>query len=305
MSRALVITALVGVIVACVGALLSAGAPTREAAVEAMAARSLDELGLLAGVADDEGELLREEPLGVEVISDGGPLWAVDSVERAVGASPYFALANSPHLLRTEIIDERGAIALQLHLWRGGWELREPEPLRARVAPWAAVVAGLFGAALALFTRRLSVGIAGAGALAQLGLALDPLPRHLFPPRGLLDAWANGPLFGRLVPMIRQMSSLQLGIVAAALAASLVLVAFDHRRTRGRDGDVGLGPASLAALLGTLGALAWVEAASRGSLFAACDLRVGAYFGWLALAGLLVAWLPALHLAREAWRAKN
>ena len=69
--------------------------------------------------------------------------------------------------------------------------------------------------------------------------------------------------------------------------------------------DLGLGSAGLAALVGSFGALAWIEAASRGSLFAACDVRFGAWSGWLALLGLIVAWLPAIRVAREAWRAKH
>ena len=93
-----------------------------------------------------------------------------------------------------------------------------------------------------------------------------------------------------------------LGVVVALFVASLVLVGFDHRRSRGADEDLGLGDASLTALLGTLGALCWLEVASRGALFAACDVRVGAYFGWLGLAGLILAWLPAIRVAREAWR---
>ncbi|KIG13475.1 hypothetical protein DB30_08041 [Enhygromyxa salina] len=303
-SRTLVITALLGVILACLGALWSNGAATRRASTYAMATESLAELSLLAGIADDDGELQRDEPMAVEVISDGGPLWVLGSVEQAVAADPHFEADDSPHLLRAEVIDARGGVALQLHLWRAGWELRVPEPRRVRIAVWAAVVAGIFGAALALFVQRMSVGIAAAGVLAQLFLAIDPLPRELFPPRPLVDEWASGPLFGRVIPFIRGLESLQLGVVAAALAGSLVLVAFDHRRTRGRDDDVGLGSASLTALLGTIGVVAWIEAASRGSLFAACDPRFGGYAGWLALAGLILAWLPAIRVSREAWRAR-
>jgi hypothetical protein len=303
-SRALVITALLGVILACLGGLWSSGAATRRASAYTMASRSLADLSLTAGIAGDDGELLRDDTMPIEIIADGGPLWVLDSVERAVAADPHFSVGASPHLLRAEVIDARGGIAMQLHLWRAGWELRMPEPRRVRIAPWAAIVAGVVGAALSLFTRRLSVGIAAAGLLAQLGLAVDPLPRELFPPQRLFEEWAQGPLFGQLVPMIRGLGTLELGVIAAALAGSLVLVGFDHRRTRGRDDDVGLGPATLAAVLGTIGALAWIEAASRGSLFAACDPRFGAYYGWLALAGLILAWLPAIRVSREAWRAR-
>lgn len=305
LPRSLLIAALLGVIVACVGALLAGGVATREAATYGLARRSIDELALLAGLADDQGKLLREEPMAVEVIADGGPMWMLDTVERAAEQSRYFKVDASPHLLRSEIIDERGGVALQLHLWRGGWELREPQPHRVRIAAWAAVVAGLLGAVAGLFTRKLSVGLATAGVLAQVLLAIDPLPPELFPPQRMLEAWSEGPLLGELIGSIRAMSTLHVALASAVVAACLVLVAFDHRRSRGQGGDVGLGSAGVAAVIGSFGALAWIEAASRGSLFAACDVRFGAWSGYLALIGLIVAWLPAIRVAREGWRAKH
>jgi hypothetical protein len=297
-SRSLLIVALVGVVLACVGSQLARGTATRRAATHGLAAAAIDELALLAGLADDAGKLQRDSAMPIEVISDGGPMWALDSVERAVAGSRYFQTGNSPHLLRTELLEARGGIALQLHLWRSGWELREPSPRRVRVAPAAVVLAGLLGAAIALLTRRLSFGIAAAGLLAQLLLAIDPLPRDLFSPQPLLDTWASGPLVARTVAGIRQLGTMGLAIVAAIGAGSLVLVAFDHRRSRGREDDVGLGLATLAAVCGTIGGVAWIEAASRGSLLAACDVRFAAWGGWLALAGLLLAWLPAIRVAR-------
>ncbi len=302
--RTLLVVALVGVIVACLGALLAGGVATREAATYRLAQRSIDELALLAGLADDEGKLLRDEPMAVEVIADGGPLWALDMVERAAEQSAWLRVDNSPHLLRTEVIDERGGIALQLHLWRGGWELREPTPHRIRIAAWAAVLAGLVGAVVATYVGKISVGLASAGVFAQLALAVDPLPPELFPPQGMLAAWGEGPLFGWLFGQIRAMTTLQVA-VAAAVAMCLVLVAFDHRRSREREVDLGLAWAGVAAVLGSFGALAWIEAASRGSLFGACDLRFGAWSGWLALVGLIAAWLPAIRVARESWRGKR
>jgi hypothetical protein len=303
--RTLLIAALIGVIVACLGALGAQGTATREAASYRLAQRSIDELALLAGLADDQGKLLRDEPMAVEVIADGGPLWVLDVVGRAADRSPWFTVGPSRHLLRGEVIDERGGVALQLHLWRGGWELREPEPRRVRIAAWAAVVAGLLGAVAATYTRKLSLGLATAGIFAQLLLALDPLPSELFPPQGVLAAWSEGPLFGELIAAIRSMSSIGVALAAAVVAACLVLVAFDHRRSRGQGGDLGIGWAGVAASLGSFGAVAWLEAASRGSLFAACDLRFGAWAGLVALLGLIVAWLPAIRVAREAWQAKR
>ncbi|HLT39126.1 MAG TPA: hypothetical protein VK034_22735 [Enhygromyxa sp.] len=300
----LVVAALLGVILACLGALLAQGTATRQAATHGLARRSIDELALLAGLADDEGKLLRDQPMAVEVIADGGPLWVLDVVGRAAEQSRWFTVGSSPHLLRGEVIDERGGVALQLHLWRGGWELREPTPRRVRIAAWAAVLAGLLGAVAATYAGRLSVGLATAGVFGQLLLAVDPLPSELFPPEGVFSAWSSGPLFGDAIAAIRAMSPLQVALAAAVVAACLVLVAFDHRRSRGQGGDLGLGWAGIAAVFGSFGAIAWLEAASRGSLLAACDLRFGAWAGWLAMLGLIVAWLPAIRVAREAWQAK-
>jgi hypothetical protein len=174
-----------------------------------------------------------------------------------------------------------------------------------RIAAWAAVVAGLLGAVAGLFARKLSVGLATAGVLSQVLLVLDPLPPELFPPQRMLEAWSEGPLLGELISAIRAMSTLHVALASAVVAACLVLVAFDHQRSRGQGGDVGLGSAGVAAVIGSFGALAWIEAASRGSLFAACDVRFGAWSGYLALIGLIVAWLPAIRVAREGWRAKH
>jgi hypothetical protein len=168
---------------------------------------------------------------------------------------------------------------------------------------WAAVLAGLLGAAAATITGRLSVGLATAGVSAQASLGLAPPPPELFPPQGLLATWAGGPLFATVIATIQGMSTLHVAIAAAVLAGSLLLVGFDHQRSRERSGDLGLAWAGFAAVFGGVGAIAWIEAASRGSLFAACDWRFGAWAGWLALLGLIVAWLPAIRVASEARHA--
>jgi hypothetical protein len=300
-TRRLLILALIGVVIACIGSQLAKGTATRRAATYTLATSAIGELALLAGVADDSGVLQRDEPMPVEVISDGGPLWALDSVEAAVSSSRYFSVGNSPHLLRTELVEARGGIALQLHLWRSGWEIREPLPRRIRISPASVVLAGIVGAAISLLTRRMSLGLATAGVLAQVMLAIDPMPLDLFPPQRLSEAWASAPLVDRTVSAIRGMETLGMGVVAAVGAGSLVLVAFDHKRTRGGDDDLGLAVATLAAFFGLIGVVAFIEAASRGGLFAACDVRFGAWAGWLALLGLILAWLPAIRVAPIRW----
>lgn len=297
MAGRMLVIALVGALLACLALAWLGGEATREVALERMAERELDELALLAGVVDDQGQPLRDEPLPVEVVQDAGSLWIAPAVERAVDASGSFVTGKSPHLLRVEVIEDPRAIALQLHLWRAGWQLRTPEPLRVRTSPWMLVVAGLLGAAAALLVRRVSLGLACAGLLAQILLALIAPPAELFAPRSLVDEWRQGPLFGRLVPAIDAMTPIELAIAAALVCLCLILVAFDHRRSRAREGALDLGSATLFATLGAIGLIGLIEAALRSSFVAA----LGHWPGLLALFGVALAWLPALALAREQW----
>ncbi|GEM_PF-2217560 len=305
--RSAVFGALFGVVLACLAALWAAGPSTRELGVEAVAEDALDDLALLASLRDERGQPLRGEPMAVEVIQDGGPMWVREAVIEAVEASPDFAVGNSPHLLRVEVIDERAGVALQLHLWRAGWDLRMPEPRQVQIAPWAAVVGMILGALAGVFARRVSVTLVVGGVCAQLLLALDPLPEALFPPKSMVATWTEGPLLRRVLGAIDAMSSVHLAMAAAVVAASLVLVAFDHRNSRERDDSVDLGSVSLAALLGSVGSLAWLEAASRGSLLTA----LGHPAGWLALLGLALAcgpvvWVSPLgEAARKARRSRG
>lgn len=302
LPRRLVLLALFGVIVACVAGVLASGQQTRAQVLGALTRSSLDELALLAGVVDDAGQLQREAAMPLEVVAEGGSVWALETVRASVEANPNFSVDASSHILRSEIVEAPGGIAVQLHLWRAGWELREPEPRRARVAPWAAILGGVLGAIAALFSGRLSIGLATSGVLAQLALNFDPLPRGLFPSQTLAQAWASGPLAQRGMAWIRGMGSAELAVLVGLLTVSLILVAFDHRRSRGEVQDLGLGGASLTAGLGFIGALCWLEAASRGALLAACDLRYGAFLGLVAFGGLILAWLPAIRVARDSWR---
>jgi hypothetical protein len=70
----------------------------------------------------------------------------------------------------------------------------------------------------------------------------------------------------------------------ALVAACVVLIYFDHRRSRQRGGRLLLG-----GLLGLLGAAAWIEAAAR---MGAVGLLVSAS-GWIALIGIAGLWWVA------------
>lgn len=300
LPRTIVIVGLVGVIVACLASLWAADDRTRQRGTERLSARALDDLALLAGLRDDEGERLRDEPMPVEVIQDGGPLWVRDAVIEAVEDDPYFEVGNSRHLLRAEVVEARSGLALQLHLWRSGWDLRVPEPRQLHIAPWAPVVGLVLGAVAGIFLRRVSVMLVVAGLTAQLLLGLDPVPAELVPAKPLTELWAEGPLIAPVLDWIDSMTTIHLAVAGALVAMCLVLVAFDHRRSREREDSLDLASASLAAVLGSLGAVGWLEAASRGSLFAAFTHPAG----WVVLLGLVMTCVPMAHVAREEWRAK-
>jgi hypothetical protein len=299
LPRSLLLVALIGTLLSCLALPWLAGPATREAALAGMTDRSLDELALLAGLRDDEGRLLRDEPFVVEVVQEGGSLWIAPTVERVVDDSEWFTTGNSPHLLKVEVVEDPRALALQLHLWRAGWDLRMPEPLRVRTTPWMIVVAGLLGAVAAVLVRRVSLGLAVAGVLAQLLLVTIAPPPELFAPQTTWVEWQTGPLLGRLLPWITSMSPLELAIAFALIALCLVLVAFDHRRSRANPDELDLLGAGVLSLFGTVGLLGLVEAMFRSGFMASLTGVAGV----LALLGLVLAWVPALARARERWQA--
>lgn len=299
--RGQLVVGVLGLVLACVALVWLASQAMRERALERLAARELDELALLAGVVDDAGVRQRDEPLVVEVVQDGGSLWIAPAVARAVDASGDFATGNSRHLLRVEVLEHPRALALQLNLWRAGWQLRVPEPLRVRTSPWVVVVALALAACVAPLVRRISLALALAGVVAQVLLVLVAPPPDLFAPLTLAEEWRRGPLFGWLVPALERLTPLQLAIAVAIVALCLVLVGFDHRRSRAGDDALDLASASLFALLGALGLVALLEAALRSS-FAAALVH---WSGMLALLGLLLAWLPALAQAHQRWQMER
>jgi hypothetical protein len=297
LPRSLLFVALLGTLLAGLALPWLGGQATREAALDEMAGRSLDELALLANLRDEQGQLLRDDRFVVEVVQDGGSLWIAPTVERAVDDSEWFVTGNSPHLLKVEVVEDPRAIALQLHLWRGGWELRAPEPLRVRTTAWMIPIACLLGAATALLLRRISVGLLVAGVVAQLLLGTIIPPRELFPPQTTWLEWQTGPLLGRLLPWIGSMGPIHLAIAVALISLCLVLVGFDHRRSKSDGDELDLLGASVLALLGTAGLIGLVEAVFRSGFWAA----LSGVAGVLALLGIVLAWVPALSLAREGW----
>jgi hypothetical protein len=297
LQRRSTIVLVVAVLAAVVVSLATDGERTRRALVESMASRSLDELALLAGLRDDTGESLRGEPLPVAIVQDGGSTWIREAVADAVEVSPDFAEADSRHLLRIESVQTESAIGLQLRLWREGWELRSPELMRGRVSPWVAVLAAGLGAAVAFWLWRVGPGLLVAGGLAQAVLALLPWPAESIPPTDWLTDVRSGPLLAPLAGLTG--STWVTPVALAVIAFCVVLVAFDHRRSREREDSLKLSTAGGAALMAAAGSLTWLEAALRAGLWASMH----SIAGMLAVVLLAVAWVPAIHRARERLRA--
>lgn len=249
------------------------------AGVGQMAAADLRVLGLRSGLTDAHGRS-HGDPLPVFVQQEGGPLWVTEAVTDAARRTDWLRLdARSHHRLHAEVVHTSAAWALRLSLWRHGWSLRSPVSQRMHLAPWVATASAVAGAIAALARKRFGVGLAVAGALAQL-LVLA-LPRLPVGEVGVRASIVEGPLAQIVIALAGGMEDAAVTIGIAVVVACLVLIALDHRRSRGRGGvRLGLG------LLGVVGGVAWLEAGARSGLLAYATTTIGA----LGLAGLLGLW---------------
>jgi hypothetical protein len=279
---------------ALVAARASHGEGTRRAAVRELSDRALVELAWLAGLQEEvEGAL--PSPMAVGVVQDGGEPWVRDVVVEAVEASDAFRLGDSRHVLRVEAVDTPDVIALQLGLWRQGWDLRAPDVGAVRVAPWAPVLAAALGAAVAWSLARPAVGLLVAGLLAQALVAGLPWPVEDIRPVPWSSEILHGPLGIALAAAARGLAQAGAAVAAAVVAFCLALVWFDHRASRGRTGSMSLPAAALAALCVGVGGVAWLDAATRAAGSAALHTWTGA----LAAVALAAAWVPALRRGRS------
>lgn len=257
---------------------------TMQQAARSVVDRELDELAVLAGLRDARGTILVERPLGVSVVQEGGPLWLTEVTRDVVEADPGFELEDGPHLLRAEALSTEHTFALRLHLYRQGWNLSGERAARIHIAPWA-VAGSLVLGALGVQLARRGVGVAWllAGVMAQAVSSVLPWPSTL-PAQTYAEALRDGPLLQTVVRLARNLPDEAVAVGAGIVVLCLVLMAFDHRRSRGRGGWL-----LLAALAGVVGVVLLLEAAGRT-----------AFFSWLATApgffgvGLLIAaWLLA------------
>jgi hypothetical protein len=167
-----------------------------------------------------------------------------------------------------------------------------------RVVPWVAVLSGVAGAVVGFLTRRAGPGLLVAGLLAQGLLLALPWPAELIPPRSWIAEVREGVLVAGLSDLARALPAWAGAVGGALVAFLLVLVLFDHRRSRGRAGSRDLPTVGGAALAAGLGAAAFAEAALRAGLAAALHSPAGV----VAVLALAVAWWPAAKRARARWR---
>jgi len=270
----------------------------QRAAARQMGHHGLMEVGFVAGLRRPDGSVAGGRPLPVEVVQEGGPTWLREEIVSVVEADPAFEERPSGNMLRIEVASGEERLAYRLHLWRVGWSVRTPGVLRVQASPWLCATSGLVGALLAFFLRRVAAGLALAGLAAQIAAGMQPWPAPLGP-QSCTQAWAEGPLWLSLTEAVRSMSDLGVSLTVGGIVLCALLVAFDHRRSRQKGDAVAFVPLLVATVVGFVGVVAWAEAGLRVGLWAWMTTAMG----WLGLAALVGAWLPAALRAWERLRA--
>ena len=199
---------------------------------------------------------------------------------------PAFSPGQGPHQLRFEYVQDGRTWAVRGQLWRKGWSLRPPEPAIARIVPWVVVLAAALGAVLWIRRVPLAIAAAVAAIAAQAGLSAVPWPEALLRPTWS-EAIANGPAGRAVTGWARALPQQSVAIGAGVIALCVVLMVFDHRRSRDRGGW-----ALVTALVTVVSAVVWIEAALRAEALAWASTGLGA-LGTLGLVGLWA--LPAVR----------
>ncbi len=186
-----------------------------------------------------------------------GPAWVDAPLRAAIERRGIVELDRGPHGLRAEMIVQDDAAVLSLRLERRGWALRAPTPTRRRLAPALAIGPALLAGAVWLRTRRGAPSLLLAGLLSQLLACTWPWPAAL-PSLALADELAASPLLRPVVALAQGLGDGAVVLGAGVIAACLVLVWFDHRRSRERPWAP-----QLLGIAAVIGACAWIEAAVR------------------------------------------
>lgn len=239
-------------------ALTSPPADARKHQLTVQARLALLDLGMLAGLRDARGNPAVANPIAVMVVQDGGPTWVRGAVEAAASRDAVWSPSpSSPHLLRVAVVEGEATMALGFSLYRQGWNLARPQPVRLHHAPASSVVAAAVGTAVARRWRAPAWGLALAGGAAQGFAALASWPEPPGAGEGS-TAWSEGPLGLVVRALARHLTDGAEAVLVGLIVLCLVLVAFDHRRSRRRGGRL-----LVAGLVGALGAAAWFEASLR------------------------------------------
>lgn len=246
-------------VLALVLAFFSVGDHARRDAAYGRGQVAAFELGVMAGLRERQGATTAK-PLRVEFVQEGGPLWVGEALEAAFADDPAFEVGTSAHLIRAEVIANDTVIVTAPSLFRQGWGLRLPAPLRIRLLPWIVALASGFGIGIALRWRALGVAGLACGVLAQ-GLAWGvgwPSPT---PELTWIQAVSTSPLGSAVTRLAVGLTQTQSALAIGLLVMCAMLIGFDHRRSRGRGGPLLIGGSA-----GVIGAVLLLEAGSRTGL---------------------------------------
>lgn len=244
------------------GAILVSAWPDPTAAklaqLRAQARPALIDLEILAGLRDAGGYVSVSRPLEVLVVQEGGPQWVHAAFETALGDDEALVFTpRSAHVLRVSPVERGPTLAIGLSLFRRGWNLARPTPLRFQFTPWVGFVALGLGTAGARGLGRRAWGWMVAGISAQLLARSTLWPEP--PGRGpWLETWGQGWLGQWITLGARRMPEHAEAWLIGLLVLCGVLVLFDHRRSPHR----GL-RWILPALGGAVGVGGWLEACLR------------------------------------------
>ncbi len=270
----------------------SVGDHARRDAAYARGSVAAFELGVMAGLRERQGATTAK-PLRVEFVQEGGPLWVGEALQAAFADDPAFEVGASAHLIRAEVIANDTVIVIAPSLFRQGWGLRLPAPLRIRLLPWVVALASGLGIAVALRWRTLGVAGLAAGLLAQ-GLTWGvgwPSPT---PELTWVQAVSTSALGSAVTRLAVGLTQTQAAFAIGLLVMCALLIGFDHRRSRGRGGPLLIGGSA-----GVIGAVLLLEAGSRTGLgswasggvgLVCCLCIVGA---WVCAALLIRPWARA------------
>lgn len=265
------------------------GDAMREGMLRHDAAADLGELAALGGLLDEDGTMRLPEGLAVELVHSGEAAWVVPAMVSAVDDNPAFMRQASQHLLRAESISNSRGFAVQLRLFRRGWDVLPAAPMRRRAQPEFFAVAIALGALVAGWSRRWVPSALVAAALVLGLLAVFPIGGSVPAFGGFWDELAHAPAWSSIRRWMGANEELSRGIGIATITFCAVLAYFDHRRSKGREGSMSMGRAVWGALGLGVALLVLGEAAMRSGW--AASLTTG--LGIAGALGLLAACVSA------------